>query len=476
MVQIEYERQSAGSPLRCGRPTQTGTVSTMMSTALVAMLAACISSPLSPEEQASNAPGVAVAPATVWLSEGDSRALTAWLTDEAEADAEVAFAWSSSNAGVVEVDADGVIRARGQGTAEISVSAGSHRNDRAVTVTVTSDSQEAEIATIFGVPRLESSWPRLAYTPRYDELFEKHAGDHYERNGGQWEFTYYDRGLAWYAAWWRTGDARYLAWAEDDVEAYRDDYVLANNGRATPKWVFPEGLAIHYVLTGDAKSREAIVKMADHMENAGWLDNTMETKYRDGRIQGRAILVQIMAHLVTGEQAYADRAGRGVEKLVEWYESSGSNGSWDHPTRTDVSYCGGMATFQVAHAILESMIRYHDLINPDPRIVPIVTESLDYSWDYWVPGEGFAYIQPPESFAGGVFECERSGSSKPAKDVSLLIATTFGDAYRLTGAERFRTRGDEVFEYGLSGEIFMNGYKQFNQSFMRSYRYPFYTD
>lgn len=460
----------------------------MLSIPMLVLAAACISSPLEPEqEQTPQGPNnqaeqLSVSPATVWLWPGDSRELTAVLRDGAGNDEDTAeFEWSSSNPGVVEVDANGVLHAKGRGSAKINVRSGEVRRNAAVTVTVVSDAQEAAIATVFSVPRLESVWDQLAYSPRYDELFVKHGDEHFARTGGQWEFTYYDRALAWYAAWWRTGNTEYIERGHTDVVGYRDDYVLANDGRATPKWVFPEGLAIHYLLTEDPKSLEAVVKMADHMALAGWLDNTMETRYRDGRIQGRAILVQIVAYLLTGNARFEDQAARGVENLIKWYASSGSNGSWDHPTRTDISYCGGMGTFQVAHAILEALIRYHDLIEPDPRIIPIVEASLDYSWNFWNPGEGFAYIQPPESWLAthdlstDTFTCEGSGSSNPAKDVSLLIATTFAEAYRLTGEERFLTRGDEVLEYGLSGAIFMNGYKQFNQSFMRSYRYLYFT-
>lgn len=461
----------------------------MASLPIVMLAAACISSPLAPAEEPEESSGptdapvptqqddnLSVAPATVWLSQGGSRTLSVWVTDDSTQEAQESdFQWTSSDASIVEVDSNGVVHARGEGSATISVETEQSRRDDAVLVTVTSDGQEAKIATILSVPKLEGVWSSLAYSPTYDELFEQHAGEHFDRTGGEWEFTYYDRGLAWYAAWWRTGNAEFLEWAEADVTAYRDEYVLANDGRATPKWVFPEGLAIHHILTGSSASLDAIVKMADHMERAGWLDNMMETRYRDGRVQGRSILVQIIAYELTGDDRFRERATRGIEGLIEWYESSGANGSWDNPTRTDVDYCGGMATFQIAHAILEAMIRYHDLINPDPRIAPIVVESLDYSWDYWVPGEGFAYIQPPESFTGNLFECEGSGTNRPAPDVSLLIATTFGEAYRLTGEERFRARGDEVVEFGLSGATFLSGYKQFNQSFMRSYRYLYFT-
>lgn len=457
----------------------------MVSTCLLILAAACISSPAEPQEQQGSSGGssngdLVVSPATVWLWPGDSRQLGAQVFEDGLAVDGVSFSWSSSNPNVVDVDANGKVHGKGTGSAKIQAT-GKGRNGSA-TVTVVSDEKEAALAAIFGLPRLESVWPSLAYSPRYDELFEKHGDEHFARTGGQWEFTYYDRGLAWYAAWWRTGNPEYIERGHADVLDYRDDYVLANDGRATPKWVFSEGLAIHHLLTGDPKSLEAIVKMADHMNHAGWIDNTMETRYRDGRIQGRAVLVQIIASLLTGDARFQDRAARGVDNMVAWYESSGSNGSWDHPTRTDISYCGGMATFQIAHAILEALIRYHDLIEPDPRVVPIVEAALDYSWNFWEPGEGFAYIQPPETWlathdlATDVFSCEGSGSSQPSKDVSLLIATTFAEAYRLTGEERFLTRGDEVLEYGLSGAIFMNGYKQFNQSFMRSYRYLYFTN
>jgi hypothetical protein len=270
--------------------------------------------------------------------------------------------------------------------------------------------------------------------------------------------------LAWYAAWARTGYAGYLERGHADVTAYRDEYVLAHDGAATPKWIFPEGLAIHYVLTGDTLSALAIAKMADTMVRVGWLDTMSDPdlEWKDGRIQGRSVLVQLIAFLIDAPalRDWRSETDRGVQAIIDWYEWSGGEGSWNM-----ASYCGGQANFQVSHALLEVLIRYYDLVEPRDDIPVVVRESLDYMWNYWdADAQAFAYMTQA---------CESAGTTDPAKDLDLLIVWPFGWYYHVSGDPLYQIRGDQVFEGGLVN-TWWGGSKQFNQSFMRSYRYPFY--
>lgn len=443
----------------------------MLSTAvLIALVSACSGSPTGlGSQQASQQEALNVAPGSVWLRIGESRQLTAWVSGSGVSVDSVAFSWTSSDPSVAFIDANGVVHAAGQGTARIGVRAdvsGSatknwERIDAAL-VTVTTEEQEHLISRVLGVPRLEPMWTNLPLTATYDSIFSVWGDKHWDRSDGKWEDTYYDRGLVWYAAWWRTGDARYLERGNADVLAYRDDYVIPNEGKVPPRWVFPEGLAVHYLLTGDLKSAEAVAKLA--ASQSEWLGTMLTTQYQDGRIQGRAVLAQLIAAEIGAPRLrdWDAETVRGVNAIYDWYTASGGSGAWQM-----ASYCGGQAHFQVSHGLLEALIRYHDLVDPtDTRVPEVVGKSLDYMWEWWDGGA--------EAFGYNTVDCPNVGGTSPAPDLDLLIVWPYAWYFRLTGNETYRSRGDLIFQGGLR-HTFWSGYKQFNQSFMRSYRYPFFA-
>lgn len=466
-------RQAEGNDRRRRvRPTS-HLESVMICTTIVALMLGCSAPPTGVDgfAQTSSQQELMVAPTSVWLSTGGTTRLTAWLTTGERSDepGTIAFRWTSSDPAVVTVSGDGVLSAVGQGTATISVIAegpgqvSPYVRERATQVTVTSSEQEAMVYKILGIPaNAVDSWPSLAYTSVYDSLFSQWGEHHWDHSGGEWQWTYYDRGLAWYAAWARTGDSKYLERGHTDVTAYRDNYVLPNNGAVAPKWVFPEGLAIHYILTGDSLSALAIAKMADRMVYAGWLDTMTDPDFKwvDGRAQGRSVLVQLIADLIQAPplRDWRYETDRGIQAILDWHEMNGNNGAWKM-----ASYCGGQAHFQVSHALLEVLIRYYDLVEPREDIPPVVRKSLDYIWQDWDPdARAFDYMD---------IACD-VGTTDPATDLDLLMVWPFGWYYQVSGDALYRQLGDEVFEAGL--EITWWGSKQFNQSFMRSYRYPFY--
>lgn len=452
----------------------------MLALTVLTVLIACSGAPTGLGFQSENPNGVLiedvlyVSPTSVWLSPGDSVRLSVSLSIPGESSAGVTYAWATSDPSVAVVSKDGVVTGVGMGSATIGVEAnvpgksvGEYRRQKATLVTVTTEEQEIAISRIFGIPpsTTQTSPTLSSFAGDYESIFQRYGDSHWGKSAGSWEHTYYDRGLAWYAAWWRTGNSLYIERGHKDILAYRDEYVLVHDGHVPPRWVFPEGLAVHYLLTGDSRSLEAIAKMADRMVEVGW-HTTMtdpDFEYVDGRAQGRAVLALLIADILEapGSRDWRSELDKGIQALIDWYAASGQDGSW-----TMAAYCGGQAHFQVSHAVLEALIRYHDLVNPRNEIPPIVGNSLNYMWNHrWYPEErAFSYLDT---------ECSGTDSLNPATDLNLLIVWPFGWYYRVSGDESFRSRGDEIYASGLESTWF-DGYKQFNQSFMRSYRYLSY--
>lgn len=332
--------------------------------------------------------------------------------------------------------------------------------------------QGAALARIFGVPAFS------VVPEKYDALWRRWEA-HHDALEHKWELGYYDRPFAYYAAWWRTGEAAFRDRGDEWLLLYRDGYILPNSGRVPPEWVLPEGLAIHHLLHDDPDSLRAIDLFATYM--GSWIDHApndsiLRTNYRDGRIQGRAWLCQIIAHeLGAGDRL--EMAKLALTDMLAWYDVSG-DGRWDSSalpssgrSADQMSYMGGMAIFQICHGILDAFVRHHDLLEPVDRIDEVLTATLDFVWRHWSATKGFRYVIP----AAGQ-PVPEDWDAKQGKDVTLLCATAFAHAYRLTGQQRFKDRADEIFALGVSGSldfpfVFMSGYKQFNQSFFRAWRH-----
>jgi hypothetical protein len=333
---------------------------------------------------------------------------------------------------------------------------------------------------------------------KYEQLYRYWMPQHHERQLVQdekdppngWALTYYDRGFAGIGMGTVLGDQQFIDWGVYSVTEYRDRYVLPNDGGVTPRWAFPEGLTAHHYMTGDESSKLAVTKMADRLRT--WIDgheDILDTQYRDGRIQGRAILTQTMAYLLTGEDVYREGSQAGIDRLMIWFDAAGSTGRWDSGALPGSNggwgaYCDGMATFQMAHSLLHAIRRHHQLIAPVDRIEEIYSATLDFMWQHWVPDEGFRYLVPAASLgipAGGHYECkDADGATKsatnPAVDLSNMIANAYFFGHRLTGEQRHLDRGNEAMAHGLSGTIthptpYLYGSKQFNENFYRLWQH-----
>lgn len=270
---------------------------------------------------------------------------------------------------------------------------------------------------------------------------------------------YYDRALANYAWWLRTGNPEYWKRATYYVIGYRERYMRPNDYRVQPHNIQVEGLELHYLLTGDPESRRGVRLIAQYYATV-WLPQLDSTtgRYLEARIQSRALDGLISAYVVgLDPDRYRDMAGQALDAILS---SQRPNGSYTYR-----NLCDGQYNFMTG-LLNDVLIRYYTELERDPRITSAVGKSLDFLWDtQWVGSAGgFKYASAP---------CPGKAGTAPSPDLNLLIVNGFGWYARQSGGEEYRQRGDIIFENGVR-RAYLRGRKQFNENYALSYRYLYY--
>jgi hypothetical protein len=308
---------------------------------------------------------------------------------------------------------------------------------------------------------------------RYERNFRAFAEKHWHAEGGDWETAYYyDRAKIYYVWWARTGNAAYLDRANALLVNYRTGYVEPSYDAAS-HWTFVQGLALHFLVTGDEKSRLAVGRLGDNHAAPYYMDQLHDPKAAemDNRIQARVLEGFLWAHLIGAPSPRRMTYGPRGE---EWGEVGGNDWAALLPVTLDKilssqaadgSYKFKQQSPFMAGILNDVLIDYYTLFEPDPRIPAAVKKSLDYMWTTsWVPARNsFKYDPADRTFEG----------QKPAPDLNHLIVNGFGWIYKQTGETLYRERGDAVFAGGVQG-AWLDGSKQFNQSYATSYRYLAY--
>lgn len=298
---------------------------------------------------------------------------------------------------------------------------------------------------------------------RYVDDFMKFNEIHHAGDGVGWEKAYYyDRAKLFYAWWTMTGNAVYRSRANALLTNYRDVYVPLG---PSAHWSFPEGLAIHYLLTKDPKSAAALATIGKSLTVPYYLDAfdgnlnlDSETHGIDNRIRARMIQ-SLLSLRVCGlpspmpESFLLALMNRLLASQLPSGEFTGTRMTQKSPFMTGLLH--------------DAMSNYHDQVNPDPRIVPAIKRSLDHMWQHWRADAG-AFVYDPGQADGGADDLN------PAPDLNMLVVNGFGFVYKQTRNELYKTRGDAVFAGGVNGS-WLEGSKQFNQQYANSCRYPVYV-
>ena len=301
----------------------------------------------------------------------------------------------------------------------------------------------------------------------YESNFVQYGNSHWASEAGDYYFGYYERSLAWFAYWVRTGTSEYWRRGMIDLLAYRDDFLVRNGWYMQPHDAFFEALGVHYLLTGDELDRTGIGRSGHDPFYTWWfnqlaLSNPAEL---EARIAARTLLTFLAAwrYNVPSAQGHnwTTLTRQTLDRILA---KQGADGSWKFRGTYDEQW-----NF-MAGIMMDALIKYYEWFEADPRIPASIQGTLDYLWNtQWIPSaRAFRYASgnPPISDPSG---------STPVPDLNLLICHSYSWYYSLAPGSRgvYKTRADECFNGGIAG-AWLDGFKQFNQNYQVSFRHLSY--
>lgn len=348
--------------------------------------------------------------------------------------------------------------------------------------------------------------------PDYKAKFVQHEPTHRVktccRSGGSYD-NYYDRVQAYYAWWAQERDSRketasYPQYAHDVLVTYRDWIANRLRWEVEPHDAQLDGLALHYLVTGDNASKDAVARLATRYSSSShaYFGNLGKNDHdwMDNRIQGRVLLSLVLAHQIgapdpsgaTGGTYWSDKAKVALNAILGTQTTAAGKFRGAYQFK---SSCYANKPFMVG-ILNDALTRYHDLsenaasplygtlsLEDKARILKAVELSADYMWvNDWVASAG-AFREHSEN-AGGC-------NSAPAPDLNLMVVSGYGwvgselaagatvtnHTAGESGAETSTTyfqAGDGAFAGGVNKACFSCSDKHFNQQYQSGYRYLAY--
>lgn len=316
----------------------------------------------------------------------------------------------------------------------------------------------------------------------YMRLWREYMQKRRAADGSAWDKSdYYCRASSARVLGKLTGDATITQYANEIAVSYRDGYWAAQAApyqfNGSSYWSMPMGVAMHYLATGDAKSRDAVGWAAGWLtsgfayERLGSNGGGMENRWR-----ARILEIAVLSHVIgapcnTGPwvgmvvpppgTTWAEKAKNIIDRIRGAQTADGS-------IKNPVS-CGHVVPFMNL-LLAEAMILYYRLIAPEPWIVEFVRKMLEYDWQkMWLsPSQGFSYIEGVCAWEGGT---ESPGATP---DLTMMFPAAYAWLGKqiggAVGAEWLR-RAQIIFDAGVPTG-YLDGAKQFNQFTVYSYRYP----
>jgi len=286
--------------------------------------------------------------------------------------------------------------------------------------------------------------------------------------------SYYDAERVYYQIAAYTGTAAWNTCAAAAEAAYRDYFVLPNNGAVAGFWNFTKGLRMDYERTGDTTSQNAAFLLS---LNAAFASNGAATHLKITPAASREVAYAALSYINTEKLGYVrnPKLAEDLDIMLghfdQWFVSL------NYRCPNVASYCVSatvgdyyIAPFMVG-LTMEALIDYYQEISPDPRIPVAVKTAADWLWTHawYAPYRLFwmdNWIGNPGSIPAGYWAPPTPPTTDA--DLNLLIAPAYAWLYGMTGNTTYRDEGDQVFAGGVA-TAFLAGAKQFNQNYKWSF-------
>ncbi|AMW04149.1 hypothetical protein [Gemmatimonas phototrophica] len=317
------------------------------------------------------------------------------------------------------------------------------------------------------LPRSASPTSPTFFTT-YESKFDTFEAIHSASTEPSYSTNFYDRILALYGFWARTGNPILFARASLLTRRFRDEYVVPNN-YGLPEWQAGiDGMAVHYWLTGDDSTRNTILRVASNIEfyrGTTVRITNPDHPWMDARVYARVLMTKVLSIMLGATSTLATSNSPGIadikvaaaNNLRDMLSMQRTDGSWRFK-----SQCGEASNYTIG-LLIGVLGQYHDNVSPDVRIQPSVQKAVDFLFaSQWRTSDrSFNY------YSG---TCTGHGGPSAAPDLNGLFLDGIGWLHRRTRNPQLRSYGDAVFQGGAE-KAFVNWGKQFNQQYQMSWRW-----
>ncbi len=257
---------------------------------------------------------------------------------------------------------------------------------------------------------------------------------------------YYDCMRVFYNIADYTGDSKWLGYVASSRIAYRDNYVIKNDGKVPGYWNFTHGLRVDFERTHADGSSQAAVLLS---RNAAYAGDATPLSWTENSSLSREVAYALMAYInaqLVGEPRRARMSDLFLQALnhIDGWFLRNEEPNWG-------PFMFGLTA--------EALIHYWEHVEKDARILEKVKFGADEIWKR-------AWIAEDEAF---FYRAEES-PERGAPDLNLVIAPVYSWLYLQTGDVKYRDRGDQIFAGGVKKAYLASG-KHFNQNYRWSFDY-----
>ncbi|HEY3028431.1 MAG TPA: hypothetical protein VGJ55_19945 [Pyrinomonadaceae bacterium] len=282
-------------------------------------------------------------------------------------------------------------------------------------------------------------------------------------------WTYYDQIRVMYqiSDYMPASSSSWNACALKARAAYRDGYVIPEEGHVRGEWNFTTGLRMDYERTGDTQSKNAALLVST---NAVFASDSDALNALIDPSTSRETAYAILAKLDSEKLGSAasprldSLVDRALGHVDQWFVSKSyrcpSSGGCN-PAALGQFY---IQPFMVGLTMRALIVDYEK--TGDPRIPPMIKAAADWLWaNAWVATDHAFWYENWVSDPSQPFPAQPG-----APDLNLLIAPAYAWLYRQTGDATYQSEGDQIFSGGVLGAYLAQG-KQFDQNYIWSFDY-----